>query len=160
MTETSHCLFEVSWEVCNKVGGIYTVIREQAPRSDPDLRGELLPPRPGPQDQPRFRGNGRGVLEPDPGRGGDQGDPLPLRPLEGPRRAQGRSSSASGRSTTRISSSSGSGRTTASIPSPGDGITWSRSCSATPASEVIETIHNLLVRPQGMQKPSRSFTNG
>ena len=24
------CLFEVSWEVCNKVGGIYTVIMSKA----------------------------------------------------------------------------------------------------------------------------------
>jgi phosphorylase/glycogen(starch) synthase len=33
MTETSHCLFEVSWEVCNKVGGIYTVIRSKLPEA-------------------------------------------------------------------------------------------------------------------------------
>jgi len=33
MTETSHCLFEVSWEVCNKVGGIYTVIRSKIPEA-------------------------------------------------------------------------------------------------------------------------------
>ena len=24
---TAHCLFEVSWEVCNKVGGINTVLK-------------------------------------------------------------------------------------------------------------------------------------
>jgi len=33
MTETNHCLFEVSWEVCNKVGGIYTVIRSKLPEA-------------------------------------------------------------------------------------------------------------------------------
>jgi phosphorylase/glycogen(starch) synthase len=33
MTETSRCLFEVSWEVCNKVGGIYTVIRSKLPEA-------------------------------------------------------------------------------------------------------------------------------
>ena len=90
MTETAAtCLFEVSWEVCNKVGGIYTVIRSKLPEATRIYRRGLLPPRPGPQDQPRFRGDGRGVLEPDPRGGGDQGDPLPFRPLEGPRRAQG-----------------------------------------------------------------------
>ena len=62
---------------------------EQGPRGDQGLWGELHPPRPGPQDQPRVRGNRRGVLEPYPGGGRDQGDPLPLRPLEDPRRTQG-----------------------------------------------------------------------
>lgn len=34
MTETQHlCLFEVSWEVCNKVGGIYTVITSKIPEA-------------------------------------------------------------------------------------------------------------------------------
>ncbi|MBU1965263.1 MAG: hypothetical protein KKD24_05545, partial [Proteobacteria bacterium] len=34
MTETNHlCLFEVSWEVCNKVGGIYTVITSKIPEA-------------------------------------------------------------------------------------------------------------------------------
>ena len=33
MRETSRCLFEVSWEVCNKVGGIYTVIRSKLPEA-------------------------------------------------------------------------------------------------------------------------------
>lgn len=33
MTGTAHCLFEVSWEVCNKVGGIYTVIRSKLPEA-------------------------------------------------------------------------------------------------------------------------------
>jgi glycogen phosphorylase/synthase len=34
MIETrSHCLFEVSWEVCNKVGGIYTVITSKLPEA-------------------------------------------------------------------------------------------------------------------------------
>jgi len=33
MTETSHYLFEVSWEVCNKVGGIYTVITSKLPEA-------------------------------------------------------------------------------------------------------------------------------
>jgi glycogen phosphorylase/synthase len=33
MTKTSRCLFEVSWEVCNKVGGIYTVIRSKLPEA-------------------------------------------------------------------------------------------------------------------------------
>jgi len=34
MTQTSDlCLFEVSWEVCNKVGGIYTVITSKIPEA-------------------------------------------------------------------------------------------------------------------------------
>ena len=33
MIETNHCLFEVSWEVCNKVGGIYTVIQSKIPEA-------------------------------------------------------------------------------------------------------------------------------
>ncbi|MDA8125442.1 MAG: alpha-glucan family phosphorylase [Deltaproteobacteria bacterium] len=33
MPETSHTLFEVSWEVCNKVGGIYTVITSKLPEA-------------------------------------------------------------------------------------------------------------------------------
>ena len=34
MTEPrEHCLFEVSWEVCNKVGGIYTVITSKLPQA-------------------------------------------------------------------------------------------------------------------------------
>ncbi|MBU1269862.1 MAG: hypothetical protein KJ583_06755, partial [Nanoarchaeota archaeon] len=31
MEPTADYLFEVSWEVCNKVGGIYTVVRGKAP---------------------------------------------------------------------------------------------------------------------------------
>ena len=32
MEKKADILFEVSWEVCNKVGGIYTVIRSKASR--------------------------------------------------------------------------------------------------------------------------------
>ena len=30
MANTDKCLFEASWEVCNKVGGIYTVVMSKA----------------------------------------------------------------------------------------------------------------------------------
>ncbi len=39
MEEKTECLFEVSWEVCNKVGGIYTVIKSKAD-SELQLHGE------------------------------------------------------------------------------------------------------------------------
>ena len=66
MTETSHCLFEVSWEVCNKVGGIYTVIRSKLPEATrifgedyfllgPDLKTCLLYTSPSPRDRTRSR---------------------------------------------------------------------------------------------------------
>ncbi len=38
-------LFEVSWEVCNKVGGIYTVITSKLREAIEDLRRKLHPPR-------------------------------------------------------------------------------------------------------------------
>jgi len=35
-------LFEVSWEVCNKVGGIHTVISTKADSVVKELAGELM----------------------------------------------------------------------------------------------------------------------
>ena len=32
MEKKADILFEVSWEVCNKVGGIYTVVKSKAAR--------------------------------------------------------------------------------------------------------------------------------
>src|SRR3989339_852757 len=43
MTETRHlCLFEVSWEVCNKVGGIYTVITSKIPEATKRYGGNYI----------------------------------------------------------------------------------------------------------------------
>jgi phosphorylase/glycogen(starch) synthase len=43
MTETRHlCLFEVSWEVCNKVGGIYTVITSKLPEATKIYGGNYI----------------------------------------------------------------------------------------------------------------------
>ena len=39
---TPQFIFEVSWEVCNKVGGIYTVITSKAPVLQPDYHDRLL----------------------------------------------------------------------------------------------------------------------
>ena len=39
---TPQYIFEVSWEVCNKVGGIYTVITSKAPVLQPDYHDRLL----------------------------------------------------------------------------------------------------------------------
>ena len=89
MPETSHYLFEVSWEVCNKVGGIYTVITSKLPEAikvygehyfllGPDLKTNL-----------DFEETDEECWNAHPGGDRHQGDPLPLRPLEGPRRTQG-----------------------------------------------------------------------
>ena len=39
---TPQFIFEVSWEVCNKVGGIYTVITSKSPVLQPDYHDRLL----------------------------------------------------------------------------------------------------------------------
>ena len=54
-------LFEVSWEVCNQVGGIYQVLRSRAPAMQ-HLWGEryvLIGPDHGPRTAPEFEESGR-----------------------------------------------------------------------------------------------------
>ena len=121
--------FEVSWEVCNKVGGIYTVITSKLPEATKLFGERYFVLGPDLKTNPDFEETDEEcwnrVREGWPSRRFPAASAAGRCPAD-----RKRSSSASVKSTTRSSSSSEYGRTTASTPSPGAGTMWSRSCSA------------------------------